>query len=362
MNDFFDAIARPFAQPIVALLNVFYSWTHSYAVAIGMITLCVMIILVPLNVKMTKSQLEMQRVQPEIKRLQQEYKNDVQARNQAMMDLYKEHKINPLGGCLPLLLQFPVLTGMWRAIYSLTKPCDQEAGCVIEGFGTIPKGGFDPQFLGTSKELYRALAGKTEMLSLGLDLSKPAMKVISDNILKGLPYLFLVLLVGGLSWYQQKQMTSRNTAAVNKQQQMIMNLMPIIFGFFSLTLASALIVYFLVQNVFRIGMNAYITRKFYATPVGTDLSGDGKSKSKPKPGTIDTTAKVKPAPSKPTPSKPTPSKPLPSKSSGTSDQPSSTPPKKGESSAASKAGQRPRPTPPSSSKAGKNRPQPPKKK
>jgi YidC/Oxa1 family membrane protein insertase len=73
-----------------------------------------------------------------------------------------------------------------------------------------------------------------------------------------------VIIVGLLSYYQQRQMTARQSAsAVNPQQQMIMNLMPIFFGFISLTFASGLIIYFLVQNIFRIAQNAYITRKFY---------------------------------------------------------------------------------------------------
>jgi YidC/Oxa1 family membrane protein insertase len=366
MKGFFDAIARPFAQPIAAGLNFFYGHTHSYALAIAIITALVMILLLPLNIKATKSQLEMQKHQPEIKRIQQEMKNDRAAQQEAMMALYKEHKINPAGGCLPILLQMPILMGMWRAIRGLTEACTVAAGCDKPGFaGQIAKGTFNPEFLKSGTELFKSLAGKKEMLSFGLDLSKPAFNVIKDNVVKGLPYLALVLVVGVLSYVQQRQLSSRNTAAVNPQQQMIMNLMPIMFGFFSLTFASALIVYFLVQNIFRIGQNAYITNKFY---------GDSKG------------APVEAVQTKGSAAKPTPSKPLPKGVSAKADRPEpktnrlpkgvseaadrvadakplpKATPAKGQTDPSSAAGQRLRPTPPNRPSSGKSRPTPPKKK
>jgi YidC/Oxa1 family membrane protein insertase len=387
MKGFFDAIARPFAQPIAAGLNLFFSSTHSYIAAIAIVTLIVMILVLPLNIKATKSQLELQKHQPEIKRIQAEMKNDRPAQQEAMMALYKEHKINPAGGCLPILLQAPILMGMWRAISGLTQPCSKVAGCVVKGLtDPIPKDTFDPGFLSPSTELFRSLAGKKEMLSFGLDLSRPAIKVIGNNVAKGLPYLALVLVVGVLSYIQQRQLSSRNTAAVNPQQQMIMNLMPIMFGFFSLTFASALIVYFLVQNVFRIGQNAYITRKFYAG------NADGEA------GPVDKSS-AKGGSKKPDATKSNP-KPLPKGVSGAADRPAPkmnrfTPKTSGETDAVAKtdvdkksvdkksvdkpapqagskkgqtdpkssSGQRPRPTPPSRpSSSGKSRPTPPKKK
>jgi YidC/Oxa1 family membrane protein insertase len=375
MKDFFDAIARPFAQPIAAGLNFFYGHTHSYALAIAIITALVMILLLPLNIKATKSQLEMQKHQPEIKRIQQEMKNDRPAQQEAMMALYKEHKINPAGGCLPILLQMPILMGMWRAISGLTAPCAPAGGCVRPGFPReIAKGTFDPEFLKSGTELFQSLAGKREMLSFGLDLSKPAFTVIKDNVVKGLPYLALVLVVGVLSYIQQRQLSARNTAAVNPQQQMIMNLMPIMFGFFSLTFASALIVYFLVQNVFRIAQNSYITRKFY---------GDSKDAPSPDEAPVKG-SRTKPASDKPKPDKA--AKPLPKGLSAKADKPEpktnrlpkgvsdaadrvvdakplpKVTPAKGHSDPSSAAGQRPRPQAPNRPSSGKSRPTPPKKK
>jgi YidC/Oxa1 family membrane protein insertase len=363
MTGFFDAIARPFAQPIAAGLNFFYSLTHSYLLSIAIITAIVMILLLPLNIKATKSQLEMQKHQPEIKRIQQEMKNDRPAQQEAMMALYKEHKINPAGGCLPILLQMPILMGMWRAIHGLTEFCSKAEGCGRDGV-EIAKGTFNPGFLKSSTELFQSLAGKKEMLSLGLDLSKPAFKVISDNVVKGLPYLALVLVVGVLSYIQQRQLTSRNTAAVNPQQQMIMNLMPIMFGFFSLTLASALIIYFLVQNIFRIGQNAYITRKFYAN-TASEIAAAGPAApkangAKPLPKGVSANAD-RPAPKTNRPGPAAKAKPKPA-AAPTPSKPAKSGPTKGQSDPASANGQRPRPTPPNRPSSGKPRPTPPKKK
>jgi YidC/Oxa1 family membrane protein insertase len=369
MNGFFDAIARPFAQPVAAGLNLFYSVTHSYIAAIAIVTLIVMILVLPLNIKATKSQLELQKHQPEIKRIQQEMKNDRPAQQEAMMALYKEHKINPAGGCLPILLQAPILMGMWRAISKLTQPCAEVAGCVVKGLeNPIPKDTFDPGFLSPSTELFRSLAGKKEMLSFGLDLSKPAIKVIGNNVVKGLPYLALVLVVGVLSYIQQRQLSSRNTAAVNPQQQMIMNLMPIMFGFFSLTFASALIVYFLVQNIFRIGQNAYITKKFYANSAAEVVDASTKKKSDAKkPDAKPLPKGVSAQTDRPAPKS---NRGTPKVSGGSSSDKSAEEklapkagPKKGQSDPNSSSGQRPRPTPPPRpSSSGKPRPTPPKKK
>src|SRR5437764_11326619 len=112
----FNALAKPLAS----LLAFFYGLIPSYGVAIVLLTVAIMLVLTPLTVKSTRSMLAMQRLQPEIKRLQAQHKNDRQALNEAMMGFYKEHNVNPLGGCLPMLLQMPVFFGLYEAIRGLT--------------------------------------------------------------------------------------------------------------------------------------------------------------------------------------------------------------------------------------------------
>src|ERR671919_370923 len=102
---------------LAGLLAFFYDHVvRDYAAAITFLTITVMLVLSPLTWKGTRSMLAMQRLQPEIKRLQAKHKNDRQALNEAMMTFYKEHKVNPLSGCLPMFVQFPVLTVTFNVI------------------------------------------------------------------------------------------------------------------------------------------------------------------------------------------------------------------------------------------------------
>ena len=308
-TSFIDKVLAPFINVVAKILAAVYGVTHNYALSIAVVTLAMMLVLLPLTLKSTKSMLEMQKVQPLIKQIQQDFKNDVAGRNEAMMALYKEHKINPAGGCLPMLLQMPFFMTMWRVLFGLTRPC---AANGLNGTEKCEPGTFLPKYLDHASELYKSLLGKKQMLSVGLDLSEKAYRIIQQNVVRGLPYLALVIIVGLLSYFQQRQMTARqSSASVNPQQQMIMNLMPIFFGFISLTFASGLIIYFLVQNVFRIAQNAYITRKFYG-----DTADDGEPdapevlrKPKPKgPQTVIDTSETTPARPKPKVNNATPPK------------------------------------------------------
>ena len=114
------------------ILAWFYAITHNYAIAIALLTLCVMIVLTPLTLKGTKSMLQLQKLQPQVKRLQAEHKGDRQKLNEEMMALYKENRINPLSGCLPLLLQAPIFFILYRVLSGLTRTCpsDGEIGGV----------------------------------------------------------------------------------------------------------------------------------------------------------------------------------------------------------------------------------------
>src|ERR1700712_1065238 len=103
------------------LVSQFYSLTHNYAAAIGLVALTVMILVTPLTLKSTKGMLEMQRLQPEMKKLQAQYRGDRQKLNEEMMKLYQEHKVNPLASCLPLVIQMPVFFIMYRVLRGLSR-------------------------------------------------------------------------------------------------------------------------------------------------------------------------------------------------------------------------------------------------
>ena len=112
----FDGIFELFAQT----LSFFYDLIPNYAIAIVLLTLLVMVITTPFTLKGTRSMIQMQRLQPEMRRLQLKYKDDRQKLNEELMAFYKENNLNPLGGCLPLLLQTPIFIILFNVIQGLT--------------------------------------------------------------------------------------------------------------------------------------------------------------------------------------------------------------------------------------------------
>jgi YidC/Oxa1 family membrane protein insertase len=128
-------------DPLYTALGYVLAWVYagvpSYAVSIVLLTVAVRLVLYPLTVKQTKSMQAMQRLQPEIKRLQAKYKNDRQKLNEEMMKFYKENKVNPLAGCLPLLLQMPLFIVLYRLIHDLTVTVIAGA-IVVGGVGSTP--------------------------------------------------------------------------------------------------------------------------------------------------------------------------------------------------------------------------------
>jgi YidC/Oxa1 family membrane protein insertase len=113
MNVFFDVIA--------ALLAYIYALWNNYAWAITGLTLVIMIALTPLTLKGTRSMMVMQQLQPEMKKIQTRYKDDRQKLNEELLKFYKENDINPLGGCLPLLVQMPVFIVLYAVLRGLTR-------------------------------------------------------------------------------------------------------------------------------------------------------------------------------------------------------------------------------------------------
>jgi YidC/Oxa1 family membrane protein insertase len=259
----FASLLDPLYELVSKVLAAFYQFSHSFTISIALLTLAIGILVLPLTLKSTKSMLEMQKIQPEVKKLQDQYKGDVQARNEAMMALYKEHGVNPLGGCVPMLLPLPVFIVMYRTVRGLTRVCSEKLLSQAK-YANLKVGTFCPEHINPSTRLFKDLVGRTTMKSFGLDLAASAKTQIANNLVKGLPYLLLVLVVGATGYYQQRQVTVRNTGQpVNPQQQMLLKVMPAGFALFSLIFPAALIVYFITGNLSRIAQNGYITRRFY---------------------------------------------------------------------------------------------------
>ena len=228
----------PLYNAFGAVLAFFYAIIPNEGVAIILLTITVMLVLFPLTAKSARSMLAMQRLQPEIKKLQAKHKGDRQKLNEEMMKLYQENKVNPLGGCLPLVVQFPVFISLFHVLRSTA--------------ATVPAG----------SQLYKdILAAKPNGLTfLGMDLSLKATDSHS-SLWVALPYY---ILVGGvfLTGYLQSRQSQRNTPpGANAQMQMITKVLPIAFGAFSLFFPAGLVLYFLVSNLWRVGQQELIMRK-----------------------------------------------------------------------------------------------------
>lgn len=237
---FLGDLFKPIFELLASLIAFYYGLVHSYALAIAMLTVSVMIVVFPLTQMSTRSMLEMQRIQPELKAIQNKFKSDKAKQSEEMTRFMKENKVSPAGGCLPMLLQFPLLFVMYDVIRGLTNKS--------------PNGSSAPKYVGHTTLLYKNLiAGQGNMHSLGLNLGTAATHV-HNGFLAALPYYLLVFLAIGLVFASTWQIYSKNPAAAsaNPQQQMIMKFTPLMFGVIYIGVPSGVNVYFIVSSLFRI--------------------------------------------------------------------------------------------------------------
>jgi len=240
----------PLFNALAWLLSFFYELVPNYAVAIALLTLSVMLLLFPLNAKGMRSMAAMSKLSPEMKRIQAKYKNDKVKQNEEVMALFKEHNVTPFGGCLPLILQMPVLFIMYHVIRGLIHVNSERR--------------FDPKYLDHGSSLYQALHGKTKMLAFGVDLAESAKDVLKVSFVTAIPFLILIAGVVGTGYYQQRMISKRNPQQANddnpmaKQMQQMTKVYPLMYLVFGFTLPAGLNVYFLVSSTFRIAQQALI--------------------------------------------------------------------------------------------------------
>lgn len=278
---------------LAGLLSFFYDLVPNYGLAIALLTVSVMLLLFPLNAKGMRSMSAMSKLSPEIKRIQAQHKNDKVKQNEEVMALFKEHKVTPFGGCLPLILQMPVFFVMYNVIRGLVHkaPKDMRVGDLL-----IKKGTFDPKYLDHGSELYKSLVGDTHMRAFGMDLARSASEVLKGSFLTALPFLLLIVLVVGAGYFQQAMISRRNPNQntddnpMAKQMQQMTKIMPLMYLVFGFTLPAGLNVYFLVSSIFRIGQQTLIYKMDPSLTPGS---------SGAKPGEADGAVVVKPKPTKP---------------------------------------------------------------
>lgn len=284
----------------------------SYGFSIMLLTLGIMIVVMPLTLRATKSTIKMSMVAPELKRIQKEFKEDKERQNEEMMALYREHGINPIGGCLPVLAQAPIFLVLFQVIRGLTRRFEDApfAGVVNKVYEVQDRASaapqpdqFFPRYLDRSSDMFNSLIGRTEMTFLRVfDLGAQPNEVLSTSLVKAIPYLFLIAFLVGSSFYQQKQITARRSPTADgdenpvlQQQQAILKFLPFLTGIWSFFFPTGLSVYWATSNTFRIGQQAYITRTIYAKKDDMEASFQEKLEERKKERPVETKKNTAPA-------------------------------------------------------------------
>ena len=197
------------AQPLFTVLTFFYGFFKNYGVAIILLTVLIKIIFWPLTHKSYSSMKSMQKLQPEMAKLREKFKNDKERLNKEMMQLYKTHSVNPLGGCLPMIVQIPVFFALYKV-------------------------------------LLESIALRHAPFAFWLtDLSAKD------------PYYITPILMGASMFVQQKM----TPTTADPMQAKIFMMMPIVFTFMFLNFPSGLVIYWLVNNLLTILQQYFIHRK-----------------------------------------------------------------------------------------------------
>ncbi|OGU17588.1 MAG: protein translocase component YidC [Geobacteraceae bacterium GWC2_53_11] len=196
------------AKPLLYTLKFFYNYVGNYGVAIIIITIILKVLFFPLTHKSYKSMKGMQKIQPEMTKLREKYKDDKDAMNKAVMELYRDHKVNPMGGCLPMVVQIPVFFALYKSL----------------------------------------------MFSIELRHA-PFFLWVTDLADKD-PYYVTPVIMGITMFIQQKMTPSQ----MDPMQQKMMLALPVVFTFMFLSFPSGLVLYWLVNNVLTIGQQMYINK------------------------------------------------------------------------------------------------------
>ena len=228
-------------RPLINLLLLLYKFLgHETIIAIAIVTLLTRLVLTPLQLKQQATARRQQELRPKLEELQKKYKDDPEK----LMAEQRKLGINPLGGCLPMLIQFPLMIGLYQAI--------------IRSLASTPL-----QLLALPQDIYKWIPSFSALIPLKsqflwLDLAIPD------------PLYVLPVLVVLSSWLYQKLITPPATDAQSQAMNKQMMLMMPLTGFFSATYASGLAIYFLISNLVGI-LQYYLFRKHYtaATPPPT---------------------------------------------------------------------------------------------
>jgi YidC/Oxa1 family membrane protein insertase len=204
------SLVKGVAKPIFYILRFLYDYTHNYGVTIILLTVMLKLMFAPLQYKSYKSMKQMQMIQPKVLAVQNKFKDDRERLNKELIKLYKDHKVNPVGGCLPMVLQMPVFVALFNILY------------------------------------------------MTIDLRQaPFMLWIKDLSVQD-PYYVLPIIMGVTMVIQQKI----TPTTMDPTQAKIMLFMPVFMTFLFLNFAAGLVLYWLTNNVLTITQQVVTERLF----------------------------------------------------------------------------------------------------
>lgn len=241
-----------FKQAIFQLLQQIEAFVGDWGLAIVALTVLVRVALMPLTIKQTRSMYELQRIQPKIKELQKKYANDKEKLQEETLRFYQENKINPFGGCLPMLLQMPLFIALYQVLG-----------------GTAAHPGLLLEHLKDTGEVGR-------LLFLIPDISKTPSAVFNqDGAIAALPYVVLVLLFGLSVWLPQALMPGE------RQQKMIGLYMGGLMLFFGWNAPAGVLLYWDVSSIWQVVQQQILMvalrREEAVEPAGGQVTARGAS-------------------------------------------------------------------------------------
>jgi len=227
-----DAIAQFFG----VVLSFIYEYIPNFGIAIIIMTILVKLVTFPLNNKQIQSAKRMQLMQPEMKKIQEKYKDDKEKQNKAMTEFMQENNINPLAGCLPLLVQFPILIGIFRLL--------REANAFLDMDKISPY-----LFPNAAVESL-----KINLLELPYVTGSEGFSL--EGILSQVGVLYLFPLIAGATTYLYSKMST----PAEGSQKMMLYMMPAMITVFSFSFPIGLVIYWTMNNLFSIGQHLFISK------------------------------------------------------------------------------------------------------
>jgi len=210
---------------LLSVLKFFYGLFHNYGVSILCLTCCISFLLFPLSFKSLKSMKKLQELQPHIEKVRQQHKDNPQKLNKEIMEVYRRYKVNPMGGCFPMLLQMPIFIALYQTLMRSVE-----------------------------------LKGANFLWIKDLSMPDAAFRLPVTLPFLGNAINILPILMIGAMIVQQK-VSQAKTATQTDQQKMMASIMPVMFGFIFYSLPSGLVLYWLTNTVLTSTLQYFSLRK-----------------------------------------------------------------------------------------------------